>query len=83
MTFGESIMFWLAAAIVKNFFAFLMLLALLGWGACLAISAMTRQMRCQHLTYRETSACDAICCKCGMNLGFIQTQREKNPGGER
>lgn len=26
---------------------------------------------CKHTSYHETSGCDAICNKCGKNLGFI------------
>ena len=41
------------------------------------------QTWCKHLSYRETMSCDAICNKCGKNLGFIMYQRKKNPQGEK
>lgn len=37
-----------------------------------------KQSRCKHdAGVNETQACDAICRKCGKNLGFIGTWREK------
>lgn len=37
-----------------------------------------RRWQCSHDgEVRETMACDAICCKCGENLGFIGAWREK------
>jgi hypothetical protein len=39
---------------------------------------------CKHEEVRETMSCDAICIKCGKNLGFIGVWREqhgvKKPG---
>jgi len=36
------------------------------------VPSMFREWRCKHDGgVRETSACDAICRKCGKNLGFI------------
>ncbi|EJJ1122541.1 hypothetical protein NIO06_000194 [Escherichia coli] len=45
--------------------------------AALAVRKMLKQRRCSHASFRETSACDAICNNCGKNLGFIGTVREK------
>jgi hypothetical protein len=37
-----------------------------------------KQSRCKHDGgYNETQACDAICRKCGKNLGFIGKLRDK------
>ena len=37
-----------------------------------------QQARCRHgKGYNETRSCDAICRKCGKNLGFIGALREK------
>lgn len=37
-----------------------------------------RQRICQHDSgIYETRSCDAICCKCGKNLGFIGDWRKK------
>ena len=33
---------------------------------------------CTHEQVNETSSCDAICRKCGKNLGFIGTWREQH-----
>lgn len=41
-----------------------------------------KHRNCIHDTYFETRACNAICIKCGKNLGFIQDQRNKFPKGE-
>ena len=30
-----------------------------------------KQITCKHEKYHETQACDAVCSKCGKNLGFI------------
>ncbi len=41
------------------------------------VSLWIKQLRCKHDgPVRETMACDAICSKCGKNLGFIETWRE-------
>lgn len=38
------------------------------------------QWRCKHDSgVNETMACHAICRKCGADLGFIGTWREKHP----
>jgi hypothetical protein len=34
-----------------------------------------KQTFCFHKNYHETSACDAVCNRCGKNLGFIGTVR--------
>jgi lysylphosphatidylglycerol synthetase-like protein (DUF2156 family) len=44
-----------------------------------SITELIRQARCKHDGgVNETQACDAICRKCGKNLGFIGTWREKS-----
>lgn len=41
------------------------------------------QWRCHHDgNVGETAVCDAICLKCGKNLGFIGTWREKRSTGD-
>jgi hypothetical protein len=43
------------------------------------IRPLIQQSRCPHDEgIHETQACDAICNKCGANLGFIGTWREQN-----
>ena len=45
----------------------------------LRLMVFVEQALCSHdRGVTETSACDAICRKCGKNLGFIGTWREKN-----
>ena len=37
-----------------------------------------KKYKCKHdIGVRETQACDAICMKCGKNLGFIGNWRRK------
>ena len=36
-----------------------------------------KQRKCLHEKYFETMACDAVCCSCGKNLGFIDSIRDK------
>lgn len=43
----------------------------------LTVRKIMKQRRCSHASFRETSACDAICNNCGKNLGFIGTVREQ------
>lgn len=41
------------------------------------IATYFRQLKCKHDGgVNETQACDAICRKCGKNLGFIGTWRK-------
>ncbi len=48
--------------------------------ATIGISTWWRQWRCKHDgRINETQACDAICDKCGKNLGFIGAPLEKHP----
>lgn len=36
-----------------------------------------KQYRCKHKNYFENRACNAICCDCGKDLGFIGSLRGK------
>ncbi len=64
---------------------FLGSLALLGVVLCCFISATLvyvgwqawKSRGCEHPEVNETRACEAICRRCGKNLGFIGTWREK------
>lgn len=51
--------------------------AILLAAAIASLPRLLRQMRCKHIEYFETRACDAICCACGANLGFIGTVRDQ------
>lgn len=49
-------------------------LSFIGLVVVLGLQAF-EQWRCKHLNYFENQACDAICRKCGKNLGFIGVVR--------
>jgi hypothetical protein len=54
---------------------FLLALAFFGF---LWLSTAMREWRCKHDGgVSETMACDAICVKCGKNLGFIGAWRKR------
>lgn len=47
---------------------------------CFALAAVitrVKQFRCKHEKYYETQSCDAICSRCGKNLGFIGRLKKK------
>ncbi len=48
------------------------------WGVWITNATWWRESRCKHDGgVDETMACDAICRKCGKNLGFIGSWRER------
>jgi hypothetical protein len=65
--------FTLSDAISLLLFAILIIAAVV-----VQLRETIRQSRCKHDEgVNETSACDAICRKCGKNLGFIGAWRER------
>ena len=44
---------------------------------CIMILKFMQQYRCSHEKYFETMACNAVCIKCGKNLGFIGSVQEE------
>jgi len=49
------------------------------WAAIIFIKQYVAEAKCKHDGgVNETSACDAICKKCGKNLGFIGNWRNKS-----
>lgn len=59
-----------------------LLIALAIWLAT-RLSTTVRQRRCSHDgRINETQACDAICGKCGKNLGFIGSVRAARASGK-
>lgn len=63
---------WTISDVLSIVFFALIVLMLLAMG----IAKSFQQARCRHDGgYTETSACDAICRKCGKNLGFIGSQK--------
>jgi hypothetical protein len=73
-TDGRGVVFiWTISDAVTVFFIVLVVLAF-AWSA---ISTSMRQSSCKHDGgMNETRACDAICRKCGKNLGFIGSWRK-------
>lgn len=72
------ISFWLARALV----ALIVLLGIFALAVLINVPNIVRQARCPHDSgVSETNACDAICRKCGKNLGFISAWRAKRKEG--
>lgn len=69
----EGMQFWFSKLLVELAIA----AAVFVFIVLLSVPRAIRQMRCKHGPVAETQACDAICIKCGKNLGFIGTWREK------
>jgi hypothetical protein len=52
---------------------------LIGVWALVSLAEWWRKARCKHDGgVNETKACDAVCRKCGKNLGFIGNWRKDN-----
>ena len=76
--FSFWVMKWLAEAAIG---AALIALVLLVCGIA-SIPGYLKQRRCSHDSVREDGKCDAWCCACGKNLGFIGAWRKKHqPSG--
>lgn len=79
----EAILFWLAKPLAELSIGIgvtaLVTVALL----LMNLPSIMRKAKCGHEEgVSETSACDAICRKCGKNLGFIGSWRSAQPGDE-
>lgn len=61
---------------------FLVIAGLWGIVWCLIyVPGWWKRLRCKHDgDIGETSTCDAICRKCGKNLGFIGAWKKRNAG---
>ncbi|CAJ0710574.1 hypothetical protein LMG7143_01628 [Ralstonia thomasii] len=74
---SNYLMFWLSKSIVEFGIA-LGILAISGIVLlALWLPTWRKQSKCSHDRVHETQACDAICLRCGKNLGFIDTWREQ------
>lgn len=63
---------------IGDFVALSMVIIVLGFGAVIGLIIWWCRRTCKHDgEISETSACDAICGKCGKNLGFIGTWRAR------
>lgn len=81
---ADYIWLWLGKSAAEAILAISVALFVLLIAALIAIRTWIRQARCPHTQVNETRACDAICARCGKNLGFIGVWRRKRTtdGGE-
>lgn len=64
---------------IGDLFSVLFIFVCIIWAAIILIKSHLRQSKCKHDGgVNETSACDAICRKCGKNLGFIGNWRNES-----
>lgn len=70
----DYILFWLAKHLIELAIPALIIVA---WILFVEIPNFFRHLRCDHGDVFENGRCDAICRKCGANLGFIGAWREK------
>jgi Zn finger protein HypA/HybF involved in hydrogenase expression len=57
----------------------IIILIMVIWAAVILIKQLVAEVKCKHDGgVNETSTCDAICKKCGKNLGFIGNWRNKS-----
>lgn len=73
---GDHVSFWFAKFVADFLFALIAMAVLLAVPLYLLLRQSIREWRCKHETFWENRSCDAICNKCGKNLGFIATVRE-------
>lgn len=73
----EQIFVWTLSDVI---YASVGALLFCAWGFVAAVTWL-KQIRCKHDgKVDETSACEAICRKCGKNLGFIGNWRKAHGG---
>jgi len=65
---------WTIGDVIGYVFVSLVLVVL----AIKQVAEWIEQRLCKHERVSETMACDAVCNKCGKNLGFIGTWRKKS-----
>lgn len=62
----------------KDVLTALFLFSIFAFWAYLTVPDAIRKHRCKHdAGIRENSQCDAMCKKCGKNLGFIGSEENK------
>ncbi|WP_454056835.1 hypothetical protein [Cupriavidus sp. Marseille-Q8015] len=75
---AEYMKFWLAKFLVEHGIEMVFIAALLLFVLARSAGKWFKQVRCKHDgSIHETGACDALCMKCGKNLGFIGAFRER------
>lgn len=63
--------------LLEAIFLVLFVIFIIAWTGATVMNSI-RQSLCLHDEgVRETRACDAICVKCGKNLGFISSEENK------
>lgn len=73
----ELFWFWAMKGIAETIIDLAFIAAVVFAAALASAPKFYRQWRCRHDEVRETMACDAICCNCGKNLGFIGAWRKQ------
>jgi len=71
---------WISKSLVEMVFPLILVAVILLVAIIGSIPRLIKRKLCKHHTVRETMACDAVCLKCGKNLGFIQRWRDENRG---
>lgn len=75
---SDYLIFWLSQFASQVIFFGTLLVIIFAFFIVTALPGYIKQIRCKHDTYRETTACDAVCTDCGKNLGFIQKLRDRD-----
>ena len=75
---GEAFMFWVMKPIAEMVIGLGVVAAMLVVYALFSLPQWLQQRRCKHTKVREDGSCNAWCCACNKNLGFIGAWRERN-----
>ncbi len=73
---NDAIIFWIAKPVAEMLIVLGIVFLVIVASIAASIPRVIRQLRCGHERVHETGSCDAICSKCGKNLGFIGTWRK-------
>lgn len=74
----EYLLFWLAKSLAEIGLLVFVAAAVFALYLLVHVCEKLRQRGCKHDgAIHETQACDAICTKCGKNLGFIGAWRNR------
>lgn len=67
----------LIVTLVEVIFVIVFVLYIVAWISATVMDSIRKSMCLHDGGINETRACDAICRKCGKNLGFIGTEENK------
>lgn len=67
--------FWISKTLAEMTVGIGILLILVFGAVVMTFFEKLKQWRCEHSTYRENRACQAICTSCKKDLGFIADLR--------